>query len=640
MNPNNFNLVNGFIGIDVESNGFNVVNAFNVVNGFSVANGFNVVNNFNLVNGFNVVNSAPPSGSTVPTTAVEQPLLLLNDVDSYLSAVKNQEISLKAITVLTGLNTGQHVIVPPAALLDKQNYKVYTKLYPYEITAAPLTVTTSDFPAEGEDPVIYGDFGGEIQPDFQFDIVECPVDQLPNGDNVEIVLEGLSLFADCTNCPEGKYPANENGYDILADLTGLSSEAVGNYNITFTDDPALIGKFVVNPYALTLKVDDGATIEYGANGPFTFDYTLSTGDPNWTEGNLPYGETRAEIFGGLTFNPANGCEIPNPPEASANPAVTPNYSVTYEAGTLAVTPAPLDLQVGDSFINFGDATPTSFELVVTNAPLPCGQVAPDGSEGFVFEIYQDGLIVTADPIPAGEYEVRISENSALPSGYENFEIGNVIPGSLFVNPSVGCNNRIKASDICQEPATLAGEPSINTLLRFEYENRLDIPIYVPLGPNNKLKGNAYFVGNPPELFLPGIHTFEIYTNGGKLQWEIKTPGCNSASKSASGSNADPCSTTGKTDVTDFVDESIVIEEGINGIYPNPVESSIVFPMHGERTSFSIKVFNEVGVLMLQKDYPVNTYYDVTMDISMLKSGMLYFMIEKNGNREVYRIFKR
>lgn len=465
------------------------------------------------------------------------------------------------------------------------------------------------------------------------------MDQLPNGDDVNIVLEGLSLIADCTNCPVGKYPANANGYDILADLSGLTSEAVGNYNITFTDDPALIGKFVVDPYALTLKVDDGATITYGDAGPFEFDYTLSTSDPAWTELDLPYGETRAEIFGGLTFNPATGCDIPDPPEASANPAATPNYTVTYEAGTLVVNPAPLDLQVADTFIGLGDATPTSFDLIVTNAPLPCSDPAPDGFDGFTFEIYQNGALVTADPLPTGTYEVRISENSALPIGYENYELGTLQPGVLIVNPEVGCNDRIKLSDICK-----FDNPDGTVTVCFTYENNTPYDIYIPYDTReNQFKGKSNIIGGdtPPSLF-PANTTAEIcvITNGDDIQWQVITPGCNSASKSANGSNADPCSTTAKADVTDFVDESIVIEEGISGIYPNPVENSIVFPMHGQNTSFSVKVFNEVGMMILQKDYPLNTYYDVTMDISMLKSGLLYFMIEKNGNREVHRIFKR
>jgi len=181
---------------------------------------------------------------------------------------------------------------------------------------------------------------------------------------------------------------------------------------------------------------------------------------------------------------------------------------------------------------------------------------------------------------------------------------------------------------------------ITTRVKFTYKNRLDVPIYVPNGSKNRFFGNGYHVGSPPELFLPGEHTFEIYTDGGNKRWKIKTPGCWFYSISHNAKWAGPCATTGKVDVTEFIDEAVVIEDGIQSIYPNPAESSIVFPMHGQNTSFSVKVFNEVGMLMLQKDYPENTYYDVTMDISMLKSGMLYFMIEKNGKREVHRIFKR
>ena len=88
-------------------------------------------------------------------------------------------------------------------------------------------------------------------------------------------------------------------------------------------------------------------------------------------------------------------------------------------------------------------------------------------------------------------------------------------------------------------ATLPGEPQINTLLRFEYNNRLSVPIYIPQGEKNQLFGDTYFVGEPPEVFYPGVHTFDIYTDGEKLQWKVTTDNCWWPSKSPKSTQAHP-----------------------------------------------------------------------------------------------------
>ena len=88
---------------------------------------------------------------------------------------------------------------------------------------------------------------------------------------------------------------------------------------------------------------------------------------------------------------------------------------------------------------------------------------------------KNGHIQTGNCL-AGEYLVYADISSLV--GYENYNITQ-IPGELFVNPSVGCNNRIRASDLCSSSFTMADRPEITTKLLFEYTNKLDVPIFIP-----------------------------------------------------------------------------------------------------------------------------------------------------------------
>ncbi|MBT8311881.1 MAG: T9SS type A sorting domain-containing protein, partial [Flavobacteriaceae bacterium] len=158
---------------------------------------------------------------------------------------------------------------------------------------------------------------------------------------------------------------------------------------------------------------------------------------------------------------------------------------------------------------------------------------------------------------------------------------------------------------------------------------------------NFFKGNAYFEGAAPSFFQPGIHTFEVYTDGRNLQWQVKTPGCNSAFKSANGSNADPCANNLLTELQTSDAEASSDELSTSIFYPNPATDFVTLDIGAEPAAFSIQIYDEVGKLILSRDYPQNTYYEVPVDISALKPGMLYFVVKINGREtSAFRIIKK
>ena len=442
-------------------------------------------------------------------------------------------------------------------------------------------------------------------------------------------LEGIVYSVDCATCGVAGSP-----YAITATSTNSSP----NYNISFIDT----GVLTVNPFELTINVDD-ATITYGQTDIPSFGISSS---PEL----LPYAETVSEILGDLTFSPSDSCTADTTITVSSALQVD-NYAITYIAGNLTIENATLNLEIGTLFITQGESVPTNFSVVANG--LVCDDVSPTITNFIIKD--QNGVIQTGN-LNGGTYEV--SANLLNLSGYDNYTISQT-PGSLFVNPLVGCNDRIKASGLCQSAVTLAGNPNIVSLLRFEYTNRLTVPIYIPNGPKNLLKGNAQLVGSPPELFLPGTHTFDIYTNGGRLQWEVITQGCNNASKSANGSNADPCddySTSVSADsTTEIVDDNIaqleeIIEidsepvktnfEGQTKLYPNPA-GDFVNLKFGEKTGVaSVLILDQTGRILHKNDYQLKESSNIQLDVSNYSPGILFFIYQHNDKREIFKIMKK
>jgi hypothetical protein len=384
---------------------------------------------------------------------------------------------------------------------------------------------------------------------------------------------------------------------------------------------------VVGRFDLTLTVNDGR-ITYGDFGPFDFGYTLSSEA-------LPYGETGAGLFGTLLYTPTDGCDFGT--ATSVLTQVQPsNYSVSYVDGALTVDPARLDLVVGDTFIGLGDPIP-SFSVVATG--LVCSDAQPSG---LTFTIYD---AASGNPVSGslseGAYQVRIDPGSV--SGYEFYDI-NLVPGSLIINPEVGCNDRLTAADVCKiDNVTLEGDLRITTLVKFTVRNDLDVPIYIPVGNKNRFKGNAYFVfaeGSQPELFYPGETVIEVYTDGGSLQLELVSPGCNSASKSPNGSNANPCDTSvalgSKTEVDSFSRE---FSENIPKAYPNPATDYLTLFVGDMEGAVRVTVFDEVGRQLLSREYSAEGQDEVYLDISALKEGILMIRTENRGESSVFRIIK-
>ncbi|HYF76054.1 MAG TPA: MBG domain-containing protein, partial [Symbiobacteriaceae bacterium] len=146
----------------------------------------------------------------------------------------------------------------------------------------------------------------------------------------------------------GTYPITASGYTS------------SNYDITFAD-----GTLTVGPAPLTVRADDKSRAYGAANPTFTVTYS-----------GFANGETEAVLGGTLSFSTAAVASSP-----AGTYAITPsgytsaNYDITFQNGTLTVTPAALTVTANNATRTYGAANPafsatyTGFVLGETESVL-------------------------------------------------------------------------------------------------------------------------------------------------------------------------------------------------------------------------------------------------------------------------------
>jgi len=635
-NANRFRLVNGrnitnlfrlvndneydFFQDDGTTNRFRLVNGVEFSQGSAFFDG-ELINRFRLVNGrsFRLVNDGTTNRFRLVNSDTSQPDPFAADTENSVvlfnssegsEVVDSDPIEVFPVNFITGKDVGIQYVGTGRVL--NNNFVATSTPVPVEILPAPLEVAIEDLTREY----------GTIPPQEEFSVDLTSLEpQLQYDDTLEDVFpEGLNFELDCEQCDVAGSPHL---------ITASSTSDSGNYDIAVTS-----GVFNVEPFALTHTMDP-ATITRGEEGPFTFDYTLSTEDPAWTEADLPFGETRTDIFGPLTFDPADGCDLPESGQVSVNPKPeTSNYSVTYVDGPLTVLNPTLQVIVsGTNYIQRRDFASTDFE--VSFEGLVCDDPAPEIEDFVVLNSSGDQVSGRLD---SGVYQV-LANVEGIP-GLEQYEVEQQA-GELFVNPRVSCRNRIRAKGPCRSPASLPDDPRITTKLTYTYENRLDVPIFIPRGQDNYLFGPAYTVGELPEVFLPGVHTFEIFTDGKGVKWGVESPDCWFPDITIWATVAPSCSTSLTSKVEEVDSFTREFEDGVPEAYPNPATDYLTLFVGNMEGSVNVTVFDEAGRLVMSREYPVKDgQSEVYMDISALKEGVLTIMTENQGNRSAFRIIKQ
>ncbi|HEX3883081.1 MAG TPA: MBG domain-containing protein [Stellaceae bacterium] len=235
---------------------------------------------------------------------------LVNGDDS--SAVAGLQLSTPATSAS---NAGTYAITPSGATAS--NYTITYVNGTLTVNPAPLLITANDASS------VYG----AAIPGFG-----ASYSGFVNGDTSSVV-SGLILSPPPS-------PANAGAYAIVPSGAAAANYAIGYRNGTLT----------ITPASLTI-VPDG-TQTYGGTPAVTYAYSgLVNGDTSASLTVQPTFSTPAGQFDSVNFYPL-----------FASGAASPNYTISYQPGTLRVTPASIDVTPVDVSRPYGAATMPNDEI--------------------------------------------------------------------------------------------------------------------------------------------------------------------------------------------------------------------------------------------------------------------------------------
>lgn len=400
-----------------------------------------------------------------------------------------------ADTVLTGTVTraaGETVAGGPYAisrgtLTANGNYTISFTDSTLSVTPAPLTVTAS---AKSKP------YGSALTLDGATDFTSSGLVNGEKIDSVTLLVNG-SPAGTAAAAPVASYTITPSG------ANGATFNAA-NYSITYAP-----GTLTVTKAALVVTAD-AKTKVYGATDPaFTAAYT-----------GLVNGETPAVLGGTLAFARATG-------ENVGSYAITPggltngNYTITFNAGSLDITPATLTVTADAKTKTYGDADPaltfgvSGFQLTDTAATvltgalnraagetvagspyaITQGTLAPNGNyiinfSGSSLTISKAVLSVTADP-KSKSYGAADPAFTATYAGFVNNETQAALGGTLTFVRAAGEN-------VGSYLITPGGQTSGNYTITFNTGLLNITPAVLSVAANPQTK--AYGTADPPLTF--------------------------------------------------------------------------------------------------------------------------------------------
>lgn len=423
------------------------------------------------------------------------------------------------------------------------------------------------------------------------------------------VYDGTAKAAMATTTPEGltlDYLYN-GGSDLPVDA--------GSYAVTATiNEQNYVGSaselFVIDPATLTVSAED-QTKTYGEADP-QLTYTLTSG--------VLYGE---DVFSGNPVR-ALGEDVGGYVISQGSLTVGTNYELTFIDGLLTIDPASLTVLLDpDEYVIFeGD-------------PIPAYTYAYSG-----FVNGDDPSVLTIlDPL----YSPNFNGNAGIYDVFPNVSTSNytvsTFPGTLYVNPSGGGTKHIIPKVICVDAL-----PDGTYIATFEYKNNNNAPVFIPIGPDNYFvsASGLYSVTNPPptqpELFLQGVHTFDVIFDGIDLGWTVASynhKGQLAAQGAFASSTSPSCN---KSSAVEPGDEAL--QAGAIIAYPNPTSDRIYVDLKGIDVSVEhVSVFDIRGNI-ISVDGIKSSGKLMEIDLSGKQNGIYFLRINIGSSVEIIRIVKQ
>jgi hypothetical protein len=300
-----------------------------------------------------------------------------------------------------------------------------------------------------------------------------------------------------------------------------------------------------------------------------------------------------------------------------------NY-VGENTATFNIQQAPASVRADDKVIKTGDPLPTftaTFTGLVNNEK-------PNVVTSLTFTLNPDysGLPGTYAIIPFA---------SAVNYSFSAYN------GLLYVNPYGPGTKNVKVSLVCIEPIPTDAD-GYSFIANFRYENPNAHPVYVGIGPENRITGTGKFENsNQPVLFLPGTGTWQARFDGSRITWSLTT--YNGIHKSSTASNASStsnrCNTKSATIVSQNTSSTLLHDEALKA-YPNPTNDKVYLSL-GDREILQKDVFiSDVAGRILQLNINKPSRDVIEVDFSGLQNGLYFIRLNIENEQKTVRIIKQ
>jgi hypothetical protein len=214
-----------------------------------------------------------------------------------------------------------------------------------------------------------------------------------------------------------------------------------------------------------------------------------------------------------------------------------------------------------------------------------------------------------------------------------------VNGTLYVNPYGPGTKNVKTSLVCVEQ--IQPDPNgFKFIANFRYENPNSTAVFVPKGPDNLLTGLGLFENmQQPELFLPGVGTWQARFDGKKLTWSVTT--YNGSHKTSVASNASSTSNKCSKSTESLAQNelsSIPFEEMV--AYPNPTSDKVYIVM-GDRvvSERDVIIYDISGRIVIAEVNSLGSGLMV-VDLSGLASGVYFIKLISGTEQKQFRIIRR
>jgi hypothetical protein len=295
-----------------------------------------------------------------------------------------------------------------------------------------------------------------------------------------------------------------------------------------------------------------------------------------------------------------------------------NFNVSYELGALTILEASLSITADDKVIKAGDPLPTFTSTIAGLVNKETPSMILTGPVTHSLDRTYAG---------AGTYTITPAATLKEPSNYT----ASYTNGKLYVNPYGTGTKAVRPFLYCVEELT---EPvnGFYYVAHFGYKNLNSVAVVVAHGDDNQILSEGSYSGESPTIFPPGEGTFDLYFDGSRTTWILKstenTKKTSMASVASSGSNR--CNRFEKA-------------TGINveAMYPNPVVDNLKILLNDIPQQVSASCYNELTAKTYNMKVSGGQYAnEVIINMQSLPAGLYYMKFLANNKVFSFRIMKQ